>query len=290
MQEKDYFKKNNKDEIILIHQSKLKSFDEQPYKVLFDESMEELIKSIRENGILTPIIVRKLKNDMYQIISGHRRVEAGRKARIHKFPAIIKNLNDDEAIILLVDSNLQRENILPSEKAYAYKLKLDAMKRQGKRTDLTSDQVGRKLGMESREILAEQVGESKNQISRYIRLTNLIDKLLNMVDSKKMPFNVGVELSYLGSRAQAYIAEILEYDEIMLSIGQAHKIRILADEGRIEEDKILSVIYDTKPEKINITIKDKSIRQYFPESFSKDQIESIVMDLIKQWYEQQNKG
>lgn len=144
--------------------------------------------------------------------------------------------------------------------------------------------------MESREILAEQVGESKNQISRYIRLTNLIDKLLNMVDSKKMPFNVGVELSYLGSRAQAYIAEILEYDEIMLSIGQAHKIRILADEGRIEEDKILSVIYDTKPEKINITIKDKSIRQYFPESFSKDQIESIVMDLIKQWYEQQNKG
>lgn len=129
MKEKDYFKNNNKDEIILIHQSKLKSFDEQPYKVLFDDSMEELIKSIRENGILTPIIVRKLKNDMYQIISGHRRVEAGRKARIHKFPAIIKNLNDDEAIILLVDSNLQRENILPSEKAYAYKLKLDAMKR-----------------------------------------------------------------------------------------------------------------------------------------------------------------
>lgn len=286
---KEYFRKTNNDEIIMIHQSKLKSFDEQPYKVLFDESMDELVESIKENGILSPIIVRKVKNGLYEIISGHRRVEAGKRARVHKFPAIVKNLNDDEAIILLVDSNLQRENILPSEKAYAYKLKLDAMKRQGKRTDLTSDQLGRKSGMESREILAKQVGESKNQISRYIRLTNLIDKLLNMIDSKKMPFNVGVELSYLGSRAQAYIAEIIEYDEIMLSIGQAHKIRTLADDGRIDEDKILSIIYETKPEKINITIKDKSIRKYFPDSFSKQQIESIVMELIKTWYEQQNK-
>lgn len=143
--------------------------------------------------------------------------------------------------------------------------------------------------MESREILAEQVGESKNQISRYIRLTNLIDKLLNMIDSQKMPFNVGVELSYLGSRAQAYIADLLEYDEIMLSIGQAHKIRTLAEDGKIDEDKILSVVYETKPEKINITIKDKSIRQYFPEGFSKQQIESIVLELIKTWYEQQKK-
>ena len=287
-EKKEHFKKTKEEEIIMIHQSKLKPFSEQPYKVKFDESMDELAASIKEYGILSPIIVRKTKNGLFEIISGHRRVEAGKKARVHKFPAIVKNLNDDEAVILLVDSNLQRENILPSEKAFAYKLKLDAMKRQGKRTDLTSDQIGRKLGIESREILAEQVGESKNQISRYIRLTNLIDKLLDMVDSKIMPFNVGVELSYLGSRAQAFIADILEYDEIMLSIGQAHKIRTTAD-GRIEEDVIMSFIYDSKPQKINITIKDKSIRQYFPENFTKEQIESIVLELIKNWYEQQNK-
>ena len=281
------FETRKADEITMIHQSKLKPFEEQPYRVVFDKSMEELIESIKENGILTPIIVRRLDNEQFEIISGHRRVAAGKVAKIHKFPAQIMELNDDEAAILLVDSNLQRENILPSEKAFAYKLKLDAMKRQGKRTDLTLSQNGTKLRSDAQ--LAEQVGESRNQIQRYIRLTYLIDKLLEMVDNKKMPFTVGVEPSYLGSRAQAYIAEILEYDEIMLSMGQATKIKLLAKNGQIDEDKILSVIYEKKTEKVNITIKNKQIREYFPEEYSKEQIENIVFELIRQWSKKHRK-
>ncbi len=281
------FETRKADEITMIHQSKLKPFEEQPYRVVFDKSMEELIESIKENGILTPIIVRRLDNEQFEIISGHRRVAAEKVAKIHKFPAQIMELNDDEAAILLVDSNLQRENILPSEKAFAYKLKLDAMKRQGKRTDLILSQNGTKLRSDAQ--LAEQVGESRNQIQRYIRLTYLIDKLLEMVDNKKMPFTVGVELSYLGSRAQAYIAEILEYDEIMLSMGQATKIKLLAKNGQIDEDKILSVIYEKKTEKVNITIKNKQIREYFPEEYSKEQIENIVFELIRQWSKKHRK-
>lgn len=281
------FETRKADEITMIHQSKLKPFEEQPYRVVFDKSMEELIESIKENGILTPIIVRRLDNEQFEIISGHRRVAAGKVAKIHKFPAQIMELNDDEAAILLVDSNLQRENILPSEKAFAYKLKLDAMKRQGKRTDLTLSQNGTKLRSDAQ--LAEQIGESRNQIQRYIRLTYLIDKLLEMVDNKKMPFTVGVELSYLGSRAQAYIAEILEYDEIMLSMGQTTKIKLLAKNGQIDEDKILSVTYEKKTEKVNITIKNKQIREYFPEEYSKEQIKNIVFELIRQWSKKHRK-
>ena len=281
------FEKRKDNEIVMIHQSKLKPFEEQPYKVLFDQSMEELIASIKENGILTPIIVRRINDEQYEIISGHRRVAAGKAAKIHKFPAQVVELNDDEAAILLVDSNLQRENILPSEKAFAYKLKLDAMKRQGMRTDLTLSQDGTKLRSDTQ--LAEQVGESRNQVQRYIRLTYLVDKLLEMVDNKKMPFTVGVELSYLGSKAQAYIAEILEYDEIMISVGQATKIKMLAKNGKIDEDKILAVIYEKKTEKVNIKIKNKQIRKYFPKEYSREQIESIVFELIKQWSEWHRK-
>lgn len=281
------FEKRKDNEIVMIHQSKLKPFEEQPYKVLFDQSMEELIASIKENGILTPIIVRRINDEQYEIISGHRRVAAGKAAKIHKFPAQVVELNDDEAAILLVDSNLQRENILPSEKAFAYKLKLDAIKRQGMRTDLTLSQDGTKLRSDTQ--LAEQVGESRNQVQRYIRLTYLVDKLLEMVDNKKMPFTVGVELSYLGSKAQAYIAEILEYDEIMISVGQATKIKMLAKNGKIDEDKILAVIYEKKTEKVNIKIKNKQIRKYFPKEYSREQIESIVFELIKQWSEGHRK-
>ena len=282
------FETRKADEITMIHQSKLKPFEEQPYRVVFDKSMEELIESIKENGILSPIIVRRLDNEQFEIISGHRRVAAGKVAKIHKFPAQIMELNDDEAAILLVDSNLQRENILPSEKAFAYKLKLDAMKRQGKRTDLTFSQNGTRLRSDAQ--LAEQVGESRNQVQRYIRLTYLIDKLLEMVDNKKMPLMVGVELSYLGSRAQAYIAEILEYDEIMLSMGQATKIKLLSKGGQLDEDKILAVIYEKKTEKVNITIKNKQIREYFPKEYSKEQIENIVFGLIKQWSKKHRRG
>ena len=205
------FENRKTGEVIMIHQSKLIPFDEQPYKV----RMEELIASIKENGILSPIIVRKLDNEQFEIISGHRRVAAGKIAKIHKFPAQVMEINDDEAAILLVDSNLQRENILPSEKAFAYKLKLDAMKRQGMRTDLTLSQ--NETRMRSDMQLAKQVGESRNQVQRYIRLTYLIDKLLEMVDNKRMPFTVGVELSYFEKTAPI-ISDIVS---VFIALGWA---------------------------------------------------------------------
>lgn len=274
-------KEKKNEEIVMIHQSKLIDFEDNPFKVVFDEKMKELIESIKENGVLTPITVRP-KDDNYEILSGQRRVAACRMIKEEYIPCIVKNLDDNESAILLVDSNLQREELLFSEKAFAYKLKLDAMKCQGKRNDLTSDQVGRKS--ESREILANQVRESKTQISRYIRLTELVYKLLDMVDEEIMPFNVGVELSYLGVKEQMYIADILEYDEIMLSLSQATEIRKKSVDGKISEEEIHKIIYNNKSNKFNITIKNKWLREYFPPNYSKEQIENIVLSLIKKWH------
>ena len=246
-------KQNVTEKIVMIHHEKLIDFDINPFKVIFDEKMNELIGSIKENGVLTPIIVRQIDNGNYEILSGQRRVAACRLLNIDLIPAIVKDISYDDAAILLVDSNLQREELLFSEKAFAYKLKLDAMKSQGKRNDLTSAQFGPKL-KQSREVLAEQAGESKSQISRYIRLTELVYKILDMVDSKIMPFNVGVELSYLGVKEQMYIAEILEYDEIMISLSQAQEIRKQSVDGKISEEDIRKIIYDNKSNKFNITI------------------------------------
>jgi ParB family chromosome partitioning protein len=274
-------KENKNEQVVMIHHTKMIDFEDNPFKVIFDEKMDELIESIKENGVLTPITVRS-KDDNYEILSGQRRVAACRFIGTESIPAVIKQIDDNDAAILLVDSNLYREELLFSEKAFAYKLKLDAMKCQGKRNDLTSDQVGRKS--ESREVLAEQVGESKSQISRYIRLTELVYKLLDMVDAKIMPFNVGVELSYLGIKEQMYIADILEYDEIMLSLSQATEIRKQSVNGKISEEDIRKIIYNQKPSKFNITIKNKWVKEYFPENYSKEQIEDIVLNLIKKWH------
>jgi len=275
-------KQNATEKIVMIHHNKLIDFEDNPFKVTFDEKMNDLIESIKENGVLTPIIVRLTDNNNYEILSGQRRVAACRHINIELIPAVIKEVNDIDAAILLVDSNIQREKLLFSEKAFAYKLKLDAMKCQGRRNDLTSDQIGRKS--ESREVLDEQVGESKTQISRYIRLTELVYKLLDMVDAKIMPFNVGVELSYLGVKEQMYIAEILEYDEIMLSLSQASQIRKQSVDGKISEEAIRRIIYNNKSNKFNIIIKSKCIREYFPENYSKEQIENIVLNIIKKWH------
>lgn len=282
-------RQNATEKIVMIHHDKLIDFEENPFKVVFDEKMNELIESIKENGVLTPITVRP-KDDKYEILSGQRRVAASRLAKKHFIPAIIKNFDDNEAAILLVDSNLQREELLFSEKAFAYKLKLDALKCQGKRNDLTSAQVGLKSLKQSRDVLADQVGESKSQISRYIRLTELVYKLLDMVDAKVMPFNVGVELSYLSIKEQMYIADILEYDEIMLSLSQATEIRKKSIDGKISEEAIRSIIYNQKSNKFNITIKNKWLKEYFPDTYSKEQIENIVLNLIKKWHEKRNRS
>lgn len=282
----DIFKSDeerNSEEIKPIPLSELKPFEEQPFKVLLDESMDELVESIRQSGVLSPIIARPHKDGGYEILSGHRRAKACEIAGITEVPVVIKNLDDDTAAILLVDSNLQRENILPSEKAFAYQLKLEAMKRQGARTDLTSDQIGRKSGIESREILAEQIGESKNQISRYIRLTNLIDPILDMVDNKQIAMNAAVEISYLGSKEQTDVLKAIEAEEVAPSIEQAKKLRRFSEDGRLNGDVVLSIMQEQKPEKVSITLKENRLRKYFPQTFTVKQMEDTIEKLLANW-------
>jgi ParB family chromosome partitioning protein len=279
------------EEVKPIKIDELKPFTDQPFKVLEDESMDELVESVKQSGILTPIVTRPHPEGGYEIISGHRRVRACQIAGITEIPGVVKNIDDDTAIILLVDSNLQRENILPSEKARAYEMKLEAMKRQGARTDLTSVQIGQKLeGSTSRDEIAKQFGESSVQIQRYIRLTNLIEPILDMVDEKKIALNAAVELSYLGTKAQSEVLETIEIEESAPSIEQAKKIRKFSDEGRLNSDVILSIMQEQKPEKIKISLDDEQVRKYFPKSFTKKQMEDTIIRLLEAWHRKREQS
>ena len=269
--------------------SELKPFSDQPFKVVDDYNMTELVESIKLSGILSPIIARPHPEGGYEILSGHRRVRACEIAGIKEVPVVVKDLDDDTAIILLVDSNLQREHILPSEKAKAYQMKLEAMKRQGERTDLTSDQFGRKSGIESREILAEQVGESKNQISRYVRLTELVDKLLDMVDNKSIAMNAAVELSYLGSKAQNEVLEVIESEDTAPSIAQAKKMRKEYEKGTLNPDVMIAIMNEEKPEKVKITLGEDKIKRYFPKNYTKKQIEDTIYKLLEEMYRKKQR-
>lgn len=265
--------------------SQLKPFEEQPFKVLLDESMNELVESIKESGVLSPIIARPHKDGGYEILSGHRRAKACEIAGIKNVPVIVKNLDDDTAAILLVDSNLQREHILPSEKAYAYRLKLEAMKRKaGRPSKENLCQVGTNLiGTRSDETIAENMPDSARQIQRYIRLTELIDPLLAMVDEKKLPLNAAVELSYLGSKAQSEVVKAIERNEIVPSIDQSSKIRRYAEDDLLSTKLIDKIIREQKPEKIRITLKEDKLREYFPEEFTPKQMEDTIIELIANW-------
>lgn len=274
-----------------IDRSELKPYAQHPFKVQVNEEMYELADSIKQHGILSPIIARPHPEGGYEIVSGHRRVKASELVGIDEVPVLVRELDDDAAIILLVDSNLHRENILPSEKAYAYQMKLEAMKRQGARSDLTSAQIGQKLkNRVSKDILAEQVGESRNQIQRYIRLTNLIDPILEMVDNKQIALNAAVELSYLGSKEQAELLKAMEREEAVPSIAQAKKLRRFSEEGRLNPDVTLSIMQEQKPEKLKVTIGEDKLRKYFPKSYSKQQIEDTVMKLIENWYRKRQQN
>lgn len=276
----------NTEEIKPIPISELKPFTEQPFKVKLDEDMDALVDSIKQCGVLTPVIARPHKDGGYEILSGHRRVKACELAGITDIPVVIKNLDDDTATILLVDSNLQREHILPSEKAFAYQMKLEAMKRQGARVDLTSAQIGRKLGVESREVLAEQVGESRNQISRYIRLTNLIDPILDMVDNNQIAMNAAVEISYLGSKEQAAVMQSIEKEESSPSIAQARKMRKFHQDGNLSNALIDSIMMEQKPETVKITLDEDKLKKYFPKSYTKAKMEEIILKLLDKWRRQ----
>ena len=268
--------------------SELKPFTEQPFKVKLDEDMDELVESIKQFGVLTPVIARPHKDGGYEILSGHRRVKACELAGITDIPVVVKNLDDDTATILLVDSNLQREHILPSEKAFAYQMKLEAMKRKaGRPSKENSDQIGLNFqGKQSSEILGEQVGESKNQIQRYIRLTNLIDPILNMVDNNQIAMNAAVEISYLGSKEQAAVMQSIEKEETSPSIAQARKMRKFHQEGNLSNAVIDSIMMEQKPETVKITLGEEKLKKYFPKSYSKAKMEEIILKLLDKWRRQ----
>ena len=268
--------------------SELKPFTEQPFKVKLDEDMDALVESIKQCGVLTPVIARPHKDGGYEILSGHRRVKACELAGITDIPVVVKNLDDDTATILLVDSNLQREHILPSEKAFAYQMKLEAMKRKaGRPSKENSDQIGLNFqGKQSSEILGEQVGESKNQIQRYIRLTNLIDPILNMVDNNQIAMNAAVEISYLGSKEQAAVMQSIEKEETSPSIAQARKMRKFHQEGNLSNAVIDSIMMEQKPETVKITLGEEKLKKYFPKSYSKAKMEEIILKLLDKWRRQ----
>ena len=277
------------EEIVPMDIKELKPYAEQPFKVLLDSSMDELCESIAQNGVLSPIIARPHPEGGYEILSGHRRVKACELLRIEEVPVVVKDLDDDTAAILLVDSNLQRENILPSEKAFAYKLKLEALKHQGKRLEITSRQIGTKSdSTRSDEIISENSNDSARQIQRYIRLTNLIDPLLDLVDKNEMAMSAGVELSYLGTKHQAEIYKVIE-SESPPSIAQAVKLRKCAEEGNLDDKMIESILSSEKEEKVKLVIYEENLRRYFPKNYTKEQIEDTVMKLIQKWHKNREK-
>ena len=278
----------NTEEIKPVPISELKPFTEQPFKVKLDEDMDALVESIKQCGVLTPVIARPHKDGGYEILSGHRRVKACELAGITDIPVVLKNLDDDTATILLVDSNLQREHILPSEKAFAYQMKLEAMKRKaGRPSKENVSQIGTNFekGRSDTE-LAEQVGESRNQIQRYIRLTNLIDPILDMVDNNQIAMNAAVEISYLGSKEQAAVMQSIEKEETSPSIAQARKMRKFHQEGNLSNAVIDSIMMEQKPETVKITLGEEKLKKYFPKSYSKAKMEEIILKLLDKWRRQ----
>ena len=258
-------------------------FPNHPFKVRMDAKMVETIESVREHGVLVPALVRERPTGGYEMISGHRRKMASELAGLENIPCIVRNLSDDEAVIVMVDSNLQREEILPSEKAFAYKMKLEAMKRQGKRTDLTSEPVARKLkGKESAEILGEQVGESKDTIRRYIRLTELIPEILEMVDEKKIAMRPAVELSYLPKEEQEILYDTMESEACTPSHAQAIKIRKFSAEDRLNEDVLLSIMAEEKPNQVEQwKIPKNRLKKYFPSGTSQQKMEETIIKALE---------
>ena len=276
------------EEIVPVDIKDLKPYTEQPFKVLLDNSMDELCASIEQYGILSPVIVRPHKDGGYEILSGHRRVKACELLGIEEVPVVVKELDDDTAAILLVDSNLKRENILPSEKAFAYKLKLEAIKRKaGRPSKENSRQIVGNL--ESADILGKESGDSGRQVQRYIRLTNLIDPFLDLVDRNEMAMSAGIELSYLGSRLQSEIYKIVEREQTPPSIAQAAKLRKTAEEGNLDESTLEFILTAQKEPGIKLVIYEDKLRRYFPKSYTKEQIEDTVMKLIQKWHKNREK-
>lgn len=276
--------------VTTLPMDRLRYFKEHPFQVRDDEEMQSLVESVEQFGVLSPILVRPVEDGMYEIVSGHRRHRASELANVTEIPAIVRDLSDDEAIILMVDANLQREKLLPSEKALAYKMKLDAMNRQGKRTDLTYSQVGNKLtNKTSSEVLAEQTGESKNQIFRYVRLTHLNPELLDMTDKGKLAFNSAVELSYLKPEEQAAVFTAMERDEAAPSLKQARELKKHSKDGELTEKAIDTVMSAEKPAESKVVLQGDTLRKYFPASYTPRQMEQQILKLLDSWFRQKSR-
>lgn len=272
--------------------SELHPFKGHPFKVLDDDAMQKTVESIAQFGVMTPAIARPRPEGGYELIAGHRRHHASELAGKETMPVIVREMDDDAATILMVDSNLQRETILPSERAFAYKMKLEAMNHQGERVDLTCSQLGNKsAGKKSSELLAEQVGQSKNQIFRYIRLTELIPELLDMVDEKKIAFNPAVELSYLKKEKQKDFLEAMDYAQATPSLSQAQRLKKFSQEGKCSLDAMCAIMSEEKKSELDkVTIKNDVLRKYFPKSYTPKQMEDTIIKLLEQWQKKREKS
>ena len=264
-------------------------FKNHPFKVLDDESMQRTVESVEQYGVLSPLIARpRPDGDGYEIISGHRRQHAAQLAGLDTLPVIVRNMDDDAAVLLMVDSNLQRENILPSERAFAYKMKLETLKNQGARSDLTSRQVGEKLWSVSQ--VSADANESERQVHRFIRLTNLIPELLDMVDEKKIAFNPAVELSYLDEAQQRDFLEAMNDTQNAPSLSQAQRLKKLAQEGHFSYDVAFAVMGEEKKDEMDkVVIKNDTLRKYFPRSYTPKQMEDTIIKLLEQWQRKQQR-
>ena len=262
-------------------------FKNHPFKVLDDESMQRTVESVEQYGVLSPLIARPRPEGGYEIISGHRRQHAAQLAGLETLPVIVRQMDDDAAVLLMVDSNLQRENILPSERAFAYKMKLEALKNQCARSDLTSVQVAPKLSTEK---IGEEVGMSKDNVKRYIRLTNLVPELLDMVDEKKIAFNPAVELSYLDESQQRDFLEAMNDTQNAPSLSQAQRLKKLAQEGHFSYDVAFAVMGEEKKDELDkVVIKNDTLRKYFPRSYTPKQMEDTIIKLLEQWQRKQQR-
>jgi ParB family chromosome partitioning protein len=270
------------EKIVDIPLSELHPFKNHPFKIRDDDAMLETAESIKQHGILVPAIARPREEGGYELISGHRRKRASEIAGKETLPVIVRNLDDDAATIIMVDSNIQRENILPSERAFAYKLKLEAMKHQGERKDLTSSQVGMKL--QALDIIGQQSGESRNQVHRFIRLTELVPDLLDMVDAKKIAFNPAVELSYLKPHEQVQLMEAMDMEQATPSLSQAQRLKKFSQEGKLTFDVMTAIMSEEKKSDLEkVTLSGDKLKKYFPKSYTPQQMEETIIKLLESW-------
>ena len=273
--------------LVTLALADLQPFSRHPYKVRDDEAMRDMVESIRQYGVLSPAIARPMPDGGYELVSGHRRKRACELAGLDAMPVIVRELDDDAAAILVVDSNLQREDLLPSERAFAYKLKLEALRHQGERSDLTSSQVGTKLRAD--EIIAEQDGSSRNQIQRYIRLTELIRPLLDMVDERKIAFNPAYELSFLTKDEQTMLLDAMDSEQATPSLSQAQRLKQFSQRGELNAAVMRAIMSEEKKEVERVTLKGDTLRKYFPASYTPKRMEETIIKLLEQWQKQQKR-